>query len=288
MTPATLMVAVTPTGLSTGRYSGIITVTPTHTSIPVQNLPVTLTVNGGTSGGLTFVRSILNAASFLPGPIAPGEIITITGLGLGPTVGVGPSVLASGAVDTLLAGMRVLFDGIPAPLLFVRADQINAIVPYNLYGRTGTNMQLEMAGVRSDPIGLHVENTAPAIFTIDGSGRGQGAIINQDGTVNSAAATAAPGSIVAIYGTGEGQTSPPGQDGRIVSTDLRTPLAPVSVKIGGLPAEVRYIGSAPGAVSGLFQLNVVVPAGLVPSPQLPVEILMGQVATQAGATLAVR
>jgi uncharacterized protein (TIGR03437 family) len=287
-TPATLTVMVTPAGLAAGRYNGIITVTPTDTTIPVQNLPVTLTVNGGGSGSLVFVRSILNAASLLPGPIAPGEIITVTGLGLGPTVGAGPNLLASGAVDTLVAGTRLLFDGIPGPLLFVRADQINAIVPYTLNGRTGTNMQVEISGVRSDPIGLQVQSTAPALFSIDGSGRGQTAIVNQDGTINSAASPAARGDIIAIFGTGEGQTTPPGQDGRIVTTDLRTPIAPVSVKIGGVPAEVRYVGSAPGEVLGLFQLNVVVPAGLVSGPQLPVDILMGGVASQFGATMAVK
>jgi uncharacterized protein (TIGR03437 family) len=286
-TPATLTVTVTPAGLAASKYSGIVTVTPTDPTIPAQSLPVTLTVGSG-STSLLFVRSILNAASLLPGPIAPGEIITVTGTGLGPAVGVGPNLLASGSVDTQVAGTRVLFDGIPGPLLFVRSDQINAIVPYNVYGRTGTNLQIEISGVRSDPIGLHVVNTAPAIFTIDGSGRGQGAIVNQDGTINSPAAAAARGSIVSIYGTGEGQTSPPGQDGRIVTTDLRTPLTPVSVKIGGVPAEVRYVGSAPGQVSGLFQLNVLVPAGLVPAPQLPVEILIGEALSQFGATMAVK
>src|SRR6202011_369413 len=130
------------------------------------SIPVTLTVGSG-STLLVFVRSILNAANLLPGPVAPGEIITITGSGLGPAVGAGPNLIASGSVDTQVAGTRLLFDGIPAPLLFVRADQINAIVPYTLNGRTGTNMQVEISGVRSDPIGLRVESTAPAIFSID-------------------------------------------------------------------------------------------------------------------------
>ncbi len=230
----------------------------------------------------------MNAASWLPGPVAPGEIITITGTGLGPTTGTGPSVLASGAVATQLASTRLLFDGIPAPLLFVRADQINAIVPYNVYGRVSTNLVLEVAGVDSDPIGLRVENTAPAVFTIDGSGRGQAAVVNQDGTVNSPTFAAARGSVISIFGTGEGQTGPAGQDGRIITTDVRTPLASVSAKIGGTPVPVRYVGSAPGQVSGLFQLNVFLPADIAIGPQLPLELTMGNFTTQFGLTVAVK
>ena len=286
-TPASLAVSVAPAGLAAGRYSGLVTVTPTDTAIPAQTLAVTLTVSGS-SGGTVFVRSILNAASLLPGPIAPGEIITLTGAGLGPATGLGPGRLASGAVDTLRGGTRVLFDGVPAPLLFVRADQINAIVPYNVYGRTGTNLQVEISGLASDPIGLRAVNTSPALFSADGSGRGQVSIVNQDGTINSPSAPAAIGSVISLYGTGEGQTAPPGQDGRIVSTDLRTPIGPVSVKIGGVAAEVRYVGSAPGQVSGLFQLNATVPAGLVANPQTAVEVRIDGVPTQFGITMAVK
>ena len=286
-TPAALNVTANPAGLSTGKYSGIVTITPSDTTIPVQTLPVTLTV-GSSSTSSVFVRSILNAATWLPGSVAPGEIITITGTGLGPITGSVATVLASGAIDTTLAGTRVLFDGVPAPLLYVKADQINAIVPYNVFGRTTTNVVLEIAGVRSDPIGLRVDNTAPGVFTIDGSGTGQAAAVNQDGTINSPEFAAPRGSVVAIFGTGEGQTRPPGQDGRIVTTDLRTPISPVSVKIGGVPVTVRYFGSAPGQVSGLFQLNVFLPLDMPTGPQLPVEVTMGNSTPQFGLTIAVK
>ena len=106
--------------------------------------------------------------------------------------------------------------------------------------------------------------------------------------MNSPVFPAPRGSVVSIYGTGEGQTNPGGQDGRIITTDLRSPRAAVSVKIGGVPAQVKYAGSAPGLVSGVLQVNVEVPANIPPGGQVPIELTIGGIASQSGVTLAVR
>jgi uncharacterized protein (TIGR03437 family) len=214
--------------------------------------------------------------------------VSIFGSGLGPEKGVGATVSAGGVVATVAGGTRVLFDGLPAPLLYVRSDQINAIVPYGLAGRAAAAMVVEASSARSDTLQLRVDNTAPAVFTADGSGTGQGAIVNQDGTVNSPLLPAARESIVAIYGTGEGQTRPAGQDGRVISTDLRAPAAPVAVTIGGVPAEVRYAGSAPSTVSGVHQINVFLPRNVPVGGNVPVEVSIGGVLSQYGVTMAVK
>lgn len=288
-TPSTLSVTVTPAGLATGQYSGTIVITPGDSTIPVQTVPVTLTVTASsTGGGAPVVLSVLNAASLQPGTISPGEIITITGSGLGPTPGVGATVLPSGAVSTSVAGTQVLFDAIPAPLLYVSANQINAVVPYGIFGRVGSNVTVSVSGAVSAAIDMGVSNTAPGIFTISSTGTGQGAIVNQDATVNSPTFAAPRGSYISIYATGEGQTVPPGQDGRIISTDLRSPVAAVAVTIGGVPINVLYAGSAPGLVSGVLQINVQIPATLTPGGQLPVLIQIGGVLSQAGVTMAVK
>jgi uncharacterized protein (TIGR03437 family) len=171
----------------------------------------------------------------------------------------------------------VLFDNIPAPVLFARQDQVNAIAPYFLANRTSTRLVIEYKGVRSEPIDLRVVETAPGIFTADGSGTGQGSILNQDNSVNSANNAAARGSIIVLYATGEGQVIPAGSDGRVITADsLNRPFANVQVRIGGMPAEVLYAGGAPGLVSGGLQVNVRVPqltvAGPTPSP---VELIIG-------------
>jgi uncharacterized protein (TIGR03437 family) len=96
----------------------------------------------------------LNAASFLPGPIAPGEIVTIFGSGL----------------ETA----RVLFDGIPAPLIHAAANQISAVVPFAIAGKPSTVLQLENGAQRSDPATAPVAESAPGLFTSTESGGGQG------------------------------------------------------------------------------------------------------------------
>jgi len=284
-TPATLTITASPAGLASGQYAGIITITPTDSTIPTQNLPVTLTVTGTSS--TAFVRSVLSAASFLPGPVSPGELISLFGLGLGPATGVNATALASGAIDTELSGTQVFFDGVAAPILYAQAGQINVIVPYNVYGRTSTSMQVSISSILATPVSLAVQNTAPAVFSAAGTGTGEAAVINQNGTINGPNFPAPALSVIAVYGTGEGQTSPAGQDGRIISTDLRHPLASSSATIGGVTAPIQYVGSAPGLVSGVFQMNIVVPSGLTPGQQ-PLVITIGGMMTQVGATVAVQ
>src|SRR5579884_960639 len=59
---------------------------------------------------------IVNAADGAEGGVAPGEIVTIYIPGFGPSVMAGQQVTADGRVATEIAGTRVLFDGVPAPL----------------------------------------------------------------------------------------------------------------------------------------------------------------------------
>src|SRR5262249_52275454 len=128
---------------------------------------------------------------------------------------------------------------------------------------------------------------APGIFTTGSSGRGAAAALNADATPNSVLNPAPRGSVIVLYVTGEGQTDPPGQDGRVISTDLRKPLLPVTATIAGVPAEVLYAGSASTLVSGLCQVNVRIPGSIDAGTQ-PMEIQVGGVATQNGVTIEVK
>jgi len=148
-------------------------------------------------------------------------------------------------------------------------------------------MQIESGSSFSLPIELKVVDAAPGLFTSSGTGRGQAAALNGDLSVNTSANPAARGGIIVLYGTGEGQTDPQGQDGRIIVTDLRRPILPVTATIGGRPAEVAYIGSASTIVSGVFQANVRIPEDIAPGTA-SVELQVGGVATQQGVTIAVR
>jgi uncharacterized protein (TIGR03437 family) len=182
---------------------------------------------------------------------------------------------------------QVLFDGVAAPILFLRNDQINVIAPYALANRVSTRLQIQQGERWSLPVELRVADSAPGIFTVGGSGRGQAAATNEDLSPNSAASPAPRGSVITVYGTGEGQTDPPGQDGRVIATDLRQPVLPVAARIAGAAAEVLYLGSAPGAVSGVFQANIRIPQDVAPGV-VPLEIQIGTARSASGVTIVVR
>jgi uncharacterized protein (TIGR03437 family) len=244
----------------------------------------------GSTGGTAPVLSaagIVNAASFKGGGVSPGEIITLFGSNLGPAQVV-LLTLQNNKVITSVSGAQVLFDGVPAPIIYTSSGQEAVIVPYEVFGKTSTQVQAVYQNVTSSAVAVPVVATAPALFTANAAGTGPGAILNQDYSVNSASNPAATGSFVALYGTGEGQTTPPGIDGLLaVSSTLPAPMASVSATIGGVNAPVLYAGAAPGLVAGVLQVNLLIPAGLAGGAQ-PVVITVGGVPSQTGVTVAVQ
>jgi uncharacterized protein (TIGR03437 family) len=199
-----------------------------------------------------------NAASKAELPVAPGELVTISGNHFGPDTGVSASA-DGGFFPTQLAGARVYFDDVPAPLLYVQSEQINVQAPFELSGHQTTSVRVEYQGVSTAPVPIVVRDASPDFFMT--AAPPQGVIFNQDGTPNSDSNPAAIGSTVWILGTGGGVYSPPLPTGSIA------PIAPLSrlvqsvdVKIDdGAEAQVVYAGSSPTAPSGVFQINFVVP-----------------------------
>ena len=125
------------------------------------------------------------------------------------------------------------------------------------------------------------------LFTANASGKGQASVANQDYSLNSALNPAEKGSIVTFYATGEGQTDPPGVDGLIASQLFPKPVLPVSVRLGGVDAEVLYAGAAPNAVAGVFQVNVKVPED-APAGDQPIAVTVGPCTSPDGVTVAIR
>lgn len=229
---------------------------------------------------------VVNAASFLGGPVAAGEIVTIFGTGIGPGSLVGLRLTRAGLVDNFLSDTQITFDGAPSPLIYVSELQTSAIVPYAVAGKSSTEMIVEYQGRRSAPVALPVTASAPALFSTDSTGKGGGAILNEDSSVNTPSNAAAKGAIVVLFGTGEGQTDPPGVDGKPAADVLPKPTQTVSVRIGGQQAEVVYAGAAPG-FAGLLQINARIPAG-VASGNVPVVVTAGSASSQPDLTVAVR
>jgi len=231
------------------------------------------------------VTSVSNATSYAAGAVAPGEIVYISGTGMGPEQVVTLTLNGSGLVSTQLDGTSVQFNGIAAPIIYTSAHAVAAVVPYEVTG-TSTQVTVTYQGQTSVALQIQVAQSAPGLFTADSSGTGELAAINQDGSVNSASNPAAPGSIVTLFATGEGQTSPAGVDGKLAVAPLPKPLLPVLVAFGGIAANVSYAGGAPGEVAGVMQVNVQLPA-TVSGPAVPVLLTVGTAQSQTGATLAI-
>ena len=231
---------------------------------------------------------VVNAASQMPGPVSAGELVTLYGTGLGPGQLVGARLTADRRMDSSLAGTRVFFDNVPAPLIYVSATQVGAIVPYSVAGKASVELRVESATGRTNTVRLAVAASAPGLFTLEATGRGQGAILHPEYSVNGPGNPAERGSAVILYATGEGQTDPGGTDGKLAVGVYPRPRLPVSVRIGGLEADVWYAGAAPGLVAGALQVNVKVPETVAAGAAVPVILKIGDRISQPGVTLAVR
>jgi uncharacterized protein (TIGR03437 family) len=280
-TPATLTVGVNVANLPAGTCSGSITIS--GNGVQSQTVNVTLNITAAAAPQIT---TIVNGASFSPGAIAPGEIVTIFGSNIGPTT-LTTGTPVNNVFPTTVSNTQVLFDGLPAPIIFVRNDQLSVVVPFDIAGRLQTNIQVVRGGQNSNILQQRVVDTAPGIFTIPSGGTGQGAIVNQVGTINSSGAPAPRGSVAAIYITGAGALTPLGPNGSLGTTNpLQTiDLRNVSVTIDGQNATVLYAGAAPGNILGLYQINVLVPQTASTGSVI---VTVGGNPSQAGVTMAVQ
>ncbi|MDP8981726.1 MAG: hypothetical protein M3O35_14185 [Acidobacteriota bacterium] len=288
-TPGSLSIGLNQAVLATlpaGPYTG--TVVVSSPGLPSQTITVNLTVAAQPA---PTIGAVVNGASLLAGAISPGEIITIFGTNLGPTPGQVFQLTSGGTVPTSLAGTSVTFDMVAAPLLYVSAGQINAIVPYEMAGRVSVSMVVTRNGVASAPLLLRMADTAPAIFSLTQTGSGQGAILNQNFTVNGASNPETKGRVISIFATGEGLLTPPVATGSVTggTAPFPKPVAtPVSVTIGGQPAQILYAGEAPTLVSGVLQVNAVVPTSLLGSGPFTVLLTVGANTSTQPITVAVQ
>ena len=284
-TPATLSVSVNTANLGAGSYDGSVTLSGGSGTLQL-NINVTLTV----TAPFPAIGSVVNAASYLSGGVSPGEIVTVFGTSLGPATGVVATVDSKGLIETTLANVTLTFNGYPAPILYASAGQINAIVPYELAGASNVSVEATFGSARSNSMTLTVVSSAPGIFSADASGKGPGAILDVNYHLVSTSNPVSSGSAIQIFATGEGQTAPGGVDGLIepLSLPLPAPLLAAAVTIGGVAANILYVGAAPGEVAGALQVNVIVPPGVASGPA-PLFLSFGGIDnSQAGITVAIK
>ena len=290
-TPQNIFVTINPAGLaaSTTPYQGTISIVAAGATNSPLTLPIALTVTPAPVVAPT-IAGIQNAAGSVPTSLSPGLNIIIFGANMGPATLTPYVVGSNGALATTVAGTQVTFDGIPAALIYTRNTLVSVMAPYEITGRVSTAMVVTYNGASSSPLQLRVVDSAPGIYTVTQTGSGQGAILNQNGSLNSASNPESVGNYIQIYATGEGQTSPQGVNGLILPSrlPLPAPILPVAVSIGGIPAaDINYAGEAPGLVSGVLQVNAKIPPG-VPTGPAAVVITVGSVSSQANVTVSVR
>jgi uncharacterized protein (TIGR03437 family) len=197
--------------------------------------------------------------------------------------------------ESLSSRTRVIlrFDLCRAPIVYTSQNQIAAIVPYAVANKQTTQMQVELNGQKSNAVSMAVGTASPAFFTANASGIGPGAILNQDGNVNSPSNPGVRGSVVILYVTGEGSTIPAGVDGKLATTPLPHPVAPVSVRFGGPSgivvqnSDLLYAGAAPGETAGVMQVNVRIPAN-APTGNVPLAVIVGDQTSADWVTIAIQ
>ena len=230
--------------------------------------------------------SLVNAGSMVAGPVAPGEIVSIFGLGIGPVTPSGATLDASGIMATEVAQTRILFDGAAAPLYYVQDSQINAQAPYEIAGKSTVDVEVFFQGQSRGKVTVPVAASAPAVFTVS-AGTGLAIALNENGTLNSPIEPAVRGSIVTLYATGDGVENPAAIDGQPAADPLPKPTLPVTLTLGGYPAGILFAGAAP-EFAGLLQTNARVPSGLASTGNVRVVLRIGTASSQTGVTLAVR
>ncbi len=230
-----------------------------------------------TNPALPRIDAVTNAGGYQTAGLTPGEIVTIFGAGLAPDPLTTLQLDSSGKVSTVLAGTRVLFDGVAVPLVYVSSGQVSAIVPQglDLTIKPFTVVQVDNNGSRSLAAIVSTASSRPGIFTLDGSGAGQAAALNQDGSINGPNHPAPKGSIVILFGTGVGAMSPVPADGSVTGSVLATPKSVVGATVGNATASVQYAGPAPGLVAGVLQINIKIP-DQVASGAVPVQVTTDQ------------
>jgi uncharacterized protein (TIGR03437 family) len=179
-------------------------------------------------------------------------------------------------LPTALGGVTVAVNGVAATLYYVSAGQANVQIPYEVDGQQQASVSLNYRGAASPAQAIPIAARAPRLYP---------GIFNQDGSLNSPDHPAAAGSIVILFATGQGVTSPQSVTGKVAAIPYPGPAGPVRVLIGGQDAGILFAGLAPGT-AGVLQINVSVPAGAFANAA--VSLTVGGVPSQTGVTLAVR
>ena len=207
--------------------------------------------------------AVQNYASHLGVPLAPGEPILAKGSGFG-------------------SGAKIVVDGSPLTTLSATATSIVAVMPDSSITSGVHTLQVSSNGTVSNSMYAPAAPAAPAIYSVDGSGFGQGYILNSDGTLNSSSNPAAPGSAITIFVAAPGQYTL--SNGYAVTALMPAVFLDGGIYCNGIAAIIGTVNGLPGNV---YQISVYIPtaaalalnnpdlAGFVYPAQTGIQIAMG-------------
>jgi uncharacterized protein (TIGR03437 family) len=227
----------------------------------LNDAPLVAKLSTATPARPVRLACIGNGASFDAGAVAPGELVSLFGQGLGPDQGTQPEVTLKDGFPLRVAGVQVTFDGVPAPLLYVQDGQVNAIVPWRLTPGKSTTICATYIGSAPGCVQRKVAVAAPGVFMWDST---HALALNEDGTLNTSANPAKAGTNVSIFATGLGPLTPTPADGAILDAPLPAntlPITPYSIygsaiAFGLVAVPTQYAGPAPRLVAGVSQINL--------------------------------
>ena len=271
-----------PGTLSSGIYSGILTITSNAANNSQVSIPVSLTVQPSNQPLIT-QGGVINIATYQQEALAQGGLAAVYGTQLAAP---GTSLSGPGVpLSTSIASVQVLVNGVPAPLFYVSTGQINFQVPYEIPAGTTATVQVMNGSSASNIRSIQVVSSIPRImpwpsYLVPGN---YGIIVNYtDGSLALPVANqlpgfmshpAKPGDLLVIYCLGLGQTSPAAVTGAAGGAQA---IPNVSVTFGGgfvgttQLATPLFAGLSGGV--GLYQVNVYVPATVLPGPAVPLMI----------------
>jgi len=238
----------------------------------------------------------VNAASFDPGkPVAAGTLVSIFGNQLAPGLALADSV----PLSTSISNVSVSFNGVAAPLDFVSAGQINALVPFEVLppGTSGTvNVTVRNNGVTSAPEPVVINQVSPGVFNVNGHAIAIIATDPKDPRYGTLAAPAGsiPGlttspahvnDVLIVYATGLGAVNPPVQSGHDSLDQLRQTVLTPTPLIGNIQGPLYFSGLTP-QFPGVYQVNIGVPQ-VAPGSAVPLQFQIGGVTSPATANIAV-
>jgi uncharacterized protein (TIGR03437 family) len=247
-----------------------------------------------------FLASV-NAANYFAGrALAPGVIASIfpAGVQFGSETRNFNELENPLPLPRELAGLEVLVNEQPVPLFFVSPGQINFQIPPDspASGALDILVQRRSTGQVLAAGAVQMNEVSPALFTLNATGSGQTAAINQNGTINGPTNPAQPGTVISLYGTGQGMVAGGPPAGEAASGIFETGEKPRVLlnNVALEPQNVQFSGLAPGFV-GLWQINVLIPETQAAGNAIPISVqLRGipsnnpQSPTQIRATIAIR